>query len=297
LPARLSASARRRGSCVLVSSHVLAEVDQIADDVLIVARGGLVRAVSLGELRREPVFATGVRSAEVERLRALLAVAGYAAGRGSSCTAYPRSGASKRSSSREPALTAGSGPVCSRHRSRRRAAGDRNLPGRARPPPSPRREGAGLGCRRSGAGRCDADARRCPQRLRHRSAWRHAEVVRRGTGGDRGSRSDDGALRADRRRPRSAAPQPDRRRRRRPAVGARRSSATSLAPLLRRPYTCGAFVVWRSPRLRNPQHPLASGARGPQQIFPRFAPRPCPTGASPFAPVTHRSSTGASARW
>jgi hypothetical protein len=49
--------------------------------------------------------------------------------------------------------------------------------------------------------------------------------------------------------------------------------------------------------LRNAQHPLASGARRPQQIFPRFAPRPCPTGASPFAPVTHRSSTGASARW
>jgi hypothetical protein len=87
-------------------------------------------------------------------------------------------------------------------------------------------------------------------------------------------------LRADRRGPRGSA-------------RCRRISATSNRP------DRADWNDYDSPtrRLRNAQHPLASGARRPQQIFSRFAPRPCPIGASPFAPVTHRSSTGASARW
>jgi ABC-2 type transport system ATP-binding protein len=65
------------GRTVLVSSHVLAEVEQIADDVLMIARGRLVRAVSLAELRTEAGISTAVRSPDIERLSDLLAAAGY----------------------------------------------------------------------------------------------------------------------------------------------------------------------------------------------------------------------------
>jgi ABC-2 type transport system ATP-binding protein len=38
------------GGCVLVSSHLLAEVAQTVDDVVIIARGRLVKAASLADL-------------------------------------------------------------------------------------------------------------------------------------------------------------------------------------------------------------------------------------------------------
>src|SRR6266567_3492126 len=41
------------GRTVLVSSHALAEVEQIADDVLVIVRGRLVRSASLAALRAE----------------------------------------------------------------------------------------------------------------------------------------------------------------------------------------------------------------------------------------------------
>ena len=65
------------GRTVLVSSHVLAEVEQIADDVLLIARGRLVRSTSLAELRTEAGIGTGVRTPELGRLRSLLEAAGY----------------------------------------------------------------------------------------------------------------------------------------------------------------------------------------------------------------------------
>ncbi|MDP9330415.1 MAG: ATP-binding cassette domain-containing protein [Actinomycetota bacterium] len=65
------------GRTVLVSSHVLAEVDQTADDVLVIAHGRLVRSASLAELRMEADVGTGVRSPEIERLGSLLEAAGY----------------------------------------------------------------------------------------------------------------------------------------------------------------------------------------------------------------------------
>src|SRR2546427_7000066 len=66
------------GRTVLVSSHVLAEVEQTADDVLVIARGSLVRSAGLAQLRTEAGVATGVRSPETERLCGLLEAAGYA---------------------------------------------------------------------------------------------------------------------------------------------------------------------------------------------------------------------------
>jgi ABC-2 type transport system ATP-binding protein len=65
------------GRTVLVSSHVLAEVEQIADDVLVIARGRLVRSTSLAELRAEAGIRARVRSPEMARLCSLLQAAGY----------------------------------------------------------------------------------------------------------------------------------------------------------------------------------------------------------------------------
>jgi ABC-2 type transport system ATP-binding protein len=65
------------GRTVFVSSHVLAEVEQIADEVLMIASGRLVRSSSLARLRAEAGVVTGVRSPDIDRLRSLLEAAGY----------------------------------------------------------------------------------------------------------------------------------------------------------------------------------------------------------------------------
>src|SRR5262245_9888627 len=68
------------GRTVFVSSHALAEVEQIADDVLMIARGRLVRSGSLADLRAEAGIVTGVRSPEIDRLRTVLGAAGFGGG-------------------------------------------------------------------------------------------------------------------------------------------------------------------------------------------------------------------------
>lgn len=65
-----------RGKTVFVSSHVLAEVEQVADDVVIVAGGRVVKAGALTELRRE-FEATIVRTPDVARLAEGLRRSGY----------------------------------------------------------------------------------------------------------------------------------------------------------------------------------------------------------------------------
>jgi ABC-2 type transport system ATP-binding protein len=65
------------GRTVLVSSHVLAEVEQIADDVLVIVRGRLVRSASLAALRAEARAGLRVRSPQTGRLCGLLKAAGY----------------------------------------------------------------------------------------------------------------------------------------------------------------------------------------------------------------------------
>jgi ABC-2 type transport system ATP-binding protein len=67
------------GKTVFVSSHVLAEVEQIADDVVIIHRGQLVAQERVADLRARTVGATRVRSPDVVRLRDQLAAAGMEA--------------------------------------------------------------------------------------------------------------------------------------------------------------------------------------------------------------------------
>ena len=65
-----------QGKTVLVSSHLLSELDQTVDDVVIVARGKLVRQSSLAELVKSSQATMRVRTPEADRLVAILAAAG-----------------------------------------------------------------------------------------------------------------------------------------------------------------------------------------------------------------------------
>jgi ABC-2 type transport system ATP-binding protein len=66
------------GGTVLVSSHLLAEVAQTVDDVVIIANGRLVTQSSLAELGARSRPAVRVRTPQVEELRAALAAADVA---------------------------------------------------------------------------------------------------------------------------------------------------------------------------------------------------------------------------
>jgi ABC-2 type transport system ATP-binding protein len=65
------------GRTVLVSSHLLQEIEQTADDVLLLAGGRLVRSGTLAELRGAGGRASVVRSPDVTRLAEILSDAGY----------------------------------------------------------------------------------------------------------------------------------------------------------------------------------------------------------------------------
>ena len=65
-----------RGGTVFISSHVLAEVQQIADDVVIIHRGKLVAQETVAALTARAAGATRVRSPDAERLRAAIVGSG-----------------------------------------------------------------------------------------------------------------------------------------------------------------------------------------------------------------------------
>jgi ABC-2 type transport system ATP-binding protein len=67
------------GRTVLVSSHVLAEVAQTADDVVIIHRGRFVAQSSMAEMAARVEGAVRVRSPDAARLRERLAAEGLAA--------------------------------------------------------------------------------------------------------------------------------------------------------------------------------------------------------------------------
>jgi len=67
------------GRTVLVSSHVLTEVAQLADDVVIIAKGSLVAQASVAEVLAEAGRGTRVRSPERDRLAAALGRTGVKA--------------------------------------------------------------------------------------------------------------------------------------------------------------------------------------------------------------------------
>ncbi len=64
------------GGTVFISSHVLGEVAQLADEVVIIHRGRLVAQEPLEALRARSTAGSVVRSPDAERLRARLAAAG-----------------------------------------------------------------------------------------------------------------------------------------------------------------------------------------------------------------------------
>ncbi len=66
------------GRTILVSSHVLSEVAQTADRVVIIHRGKLIQQASIAEVLAGAQGATRVRSPEAPRLRELLAAQGAA---------------------------------------------------------------------------------------------------------------------------------------------------------------------------------------------------------------------------
>src|SRR6185436_4032304 len=67
------------GRTVLISSHVLAEVAQTVDEVIVVNRGRLVAQGSLDELTQGAAAPVWVRSPDAERLRGALAAKGIEA--------------------------------------------------------------------------------------------------------------------------------------------------------------------------------------------------------------------------
>jgi ABC-2 type transport system ATP-binding protein len=67
------------GNCVLISSHLLAEVAQTVDDVVIVAKGRLVAQSSLSELARHNRPAIRIRTPHAEALRGTLSSQGIGA--------------------------------------------------------------------------------------------------------------------------------------------------------------------------------------------------------------------------
>ena len=64
------------GRAVLISSHVLSEIAQTVDDVVIIHRGRLVRQATMAEVDSLAAGAARVRSPEVERLTTLVTAAG-----------------------------------------------------------------------------------------------------------------------------------------------------------------------------------------------------------------------------
>jgi ABC-2 type transport system ATP-binding protein len=70
-------SLARQGRTVLISSHVLAEIAQTVDEVVIIHRGRLVRHASMAEVESMAAGATRVRCPDPERLASLLAEAGW----------------------------------------------------------------------------------------------------------------------------------------------------------------------------------------------------------------------------
>ena len=72
----LRAARRAEGRTILVSSHILSEVEVIADEVVIIHRGKFVASGTIQELVARASGGVRVRSPEASRLRELLARAG-----------------------------------------------------------------------------------------------------------------------------------------------------------------------------------------------------------------------------
>ena len=69
-------SLTQQGRTILVSSHVLAEVEQVADEVVIIHRGRFVTQSSTAELAARAAAGVRIRSPQSDQLRSILAGAG-----------------------------------------------------------------------------------------------------------------------------------------------------------------------------------------------------------------------------
>jgi ABC-2 type transport system ATP-binding protein len=67
------------GRTILISSHVLSEVAQTVDEVVIIHRGKLVRHAAMGEVEAMAAGSTTVRSPAADRLAELLGEGGITA--------------------------------------------------------------------------------------------------------------------------------------------------------------------------------------------------------------------------
>ena len=72
-------SLAQQGRTILVSSHVLAEVEQIVDEVVIIHRGRFVAQSTTAELAARAAAGVRVRSPDADRLRDLLSANGMSA--------------------------------------------------------------------------------------------------------------------------------------------------------------------------------------------------------------------------
>ncbi len=81
--------ASNEGRTVLVSSHVLSEVEQTVDHVVIIARGRLVHEGTLDELRSKGVTAVVVDTPTPDRLIEALAARGLTATQGTAGLSVP----------------------------------------------------------------------------------------------------------------------------------------------------------------------------------------------------------------
>jgi ABC-2 type transport system ATP-binding protein len=69
-----------QGRTVFVSSHQLAEMEQIADDVIVIHRGKFIAQAAIAELASKATARVRVRSPHADRLRELLVVEGISVG-------------------------------------------------------------------------------------------------------------------------------------------------------------------------------------------------------------------------
>ena len=106
----LRSLAAERGVTVLMSSHILAEVDRLATRVGIIHRGRLIEELSVEEMERRRARRLVVEARDLTGARSLLAAAGYAPEAQDGCVVVTQLRAVQRPDDVAAALVAGGHP-------------------------------------------------------------------------------------------------------------------------------------------------------------------------------------------
>jgi ABC-2 type transport system ATP-binding protein len=85
-----------QGRTILISSHVLAEIEQIADEVVIIHRGRFITQSTTDELAHRAAGAVRVRSPDAQRLREVLTANGMRVAEGDEGALLVNEGAAER---------------------------------------------------------------------------------------------------------------------------------------------------------------------------------------------------------